>query len=108
MSNSSTSPVQYPLPYKAVDGCLYMEKANKNGTTTRKLCNFLPYITNEVEVDDGVERTRSFRIAGIHESGRMLSEIEVTVKEFEKMNTTPTFPRREFCIHKIILRRNYR
>ena len=26
MSNSSTSPVQYPLPYKAVDGCLYMEK----------------------------------------------------------------------------------
>ena len=86
MSNSSTSPVQYPLPYKAVDGCLYMEKANKNGTTTRKLCNFLPYLTNEVEVDDGVEQTRSFRIAGIHESGRMLPEIEVTVKEFEKMN----------------------
>ena len=86
MSNSSTSPVQYPLPYKAVDGCLYMEKANKNGTTTRKLCNFLPYLTNEVEVDDGVEQTRSFRIAGIHESGRLLPEIEVTVKEFGKMD----------------------
>ena len=86
MSNSSTSFVQYPSPYKAVDGCLYMEKVNKNGTTTRKLCNFLPYLTNEVEVDDGVEQTRSFRIAGIHESGRLLPEIEVTVKDFEKMN----------------------
>ena len=39
MSNSSTSLVQYPLPYKAVDGCLFVEKANKNGTTTKKLCN---------------------------------------------------------------------
>lgn len=86
MSNSNTSPVQYPLPYKVINGCLFVEKANKNGTTTRKLCNFLPYLTNEVEVDDGVEQTRSFRIAGIHESGRLLPEIEVTVKEFEKMN----------------------
>ena len=58
MSNSSTSPVQYPLPYKVINGCLFVEKANKNGTTTRKLCNFLPYLTNEVEVDDGVEQTR--------------------------------------------------
>ena len=42
MSNSSTSLVQYPLPYKAVDGCLIVEKATKNGTITKKLCNFLP------------------------------------------------------------------
>ncbi len=86
MSNSSTSPVQYPLPYKAVDGCLYMEKANKNGTATRKLCNFLPYLKCDINVDDGVEQTRTFRIAGIHESGRLLPEIEVTVKEFGKMD----------------------
>ena len=41
MSNSSTSPVQYPLPYKAVDGCLFVEKATKYGTNTKKLCNLL-------------------------------------------------------------------
>ena len=78
--------MQYPLPYKVVDGCLYMEKANKSGTSTRKLCNFLPYLTGEVTVDDGVEQSRVFRIAGIHESGQALPEIEVTVKEFEKTN----------------------
>ena len=37
-------------------------------------------------MDDGVEQSRVFRIAGIHESGRALPEIEVTVKEFEKTN----------------------
>ena len=37
-------------------------------------------------MDDGVEQSRVFRIAGIHESGQALPEIEVTVKEFEKTN----------------------
>ena len=37
-------------------------------------------------MDDGVEQSRVFRIAGIHESGHALPEIEVTVKEFEKTN----------------------
>ena len=86
MSNSSTSLVQYPLPYKAVDGCLFVEKATKNGTITKKLCNFLPYLKYDINVDDGVEQTRTFRIAGVHESGRLLPEIEVTVKEFGKMD----------------------
>lgn len=83
---SNTSPVQYPLPYRAVDGCLFVEKANKNGIVTKKLCNFLPYLKCDINVDDGVEQTRTFRIAGIHESGRLLPEIEVTVKEFGKMD----------------------
>ena len=83
---SNTGTVCYPFPYSAVDGCLYMEKANKNGTATRKLCNFLPYLKCDINVDDGVEQTRTFRIAGIHESGRLLPEIEVTVKEFGKMD----------------------
>ena len=37
-------------------------------------------------MDDGAEQSRVFRIAGIHESGQALPEIEVTVKEFEKTN----------------------
>ena len=55
MSNSSTSPVQYPLPYKVINGCLYKEVTTKSGITTKKLSNFLPYIVKEVSVDDGAE-----------------------------------------------------
>ena len=44
MSNSSTSPVQYPLPYRVINGCLYKEVTTKSGITTKKLSNFLPYI----------------------------------------------------------------
>ena len=69
---SNTGTVCYPFPYSAVDGCLFVEKANKNGTTTKKLCNFLPYLKCDINVDDGVEQTRTFRIAGVHESGRLL------------------------------------
>ena len=78
--------VQYPLPYKVVNGCLYREVTNKSGTTTKKLCNFLPYLKCDINVDDGVDQTRTLRIAGFHESGRSLPEIEVTVKEFSKMD----------------------
>jgi|GEM_PF-6013856 len=44
MSNSKDNLVQYPLPYKVVGGCLYMEKANKSGITSKNsatLCRTL-------------------------------------------------------------------
>ena len=86
MSNPSTDAVCYPYPYSVVDGCLYMETTNKNGKSTRKLCNFLPYLTSDVTVDDGAVQSRTLQIAGIHESGRMLPEIEVSAKEFKTMD----------------------
>ena len=53
MSNSSTSLVQYPSPYKVVDGNLCMEVTEKHSTYDRKLSNFTPYIKSELTVDDG-------------------------------------------------------
>ena len=78
--------MQYPLPYKVVDGCLYMEKANKSGITTKKLCNFLPYIVSEVSVDDGAEVKTVLRLGGVHSSGRVLPEIDVTGAELGTFN----------------------
>ena len=78
--------VQYPLPYKVVDGCLCQETTKRNKPTTEKLCNFTAYIVNEVLFDDGVGTSRTMRIGGVHASGRKLPEIEVTASEFKKMD----------------------
>ena len=78
--------VQYPLPYKVVDGCLYKEITNKSGITSKKLCNFLPYIVSEVSVDDGAEVKTVLRLGGVHSSGRVLPEIDVTGAELGTFN----------------------
>ena len=86
MSNSSTSPVQYPLPYKVINGCLYKEVTTKSGITTKKLSNFLPYIVKEVSVDDGAEEKYELRLGGVHSSGRLLPEIDVSGSELGNFN----------------------
>ena len=78
--------VQYPLPYKVVDGCLYKEVTGKSGITTKKLCNFLPYIVSEVSVDDGAEVKTALRLGGVHSSGRVFPKIDVTGAELGSFN----------------------
>ena len=86
MCNPTDNLVQYPLPYKAVNGCLYREVTNKSGITSKKLCNFLPYIVSEVSVDDGAEVKTVLRLGGVHSSGRVLPEIDVTGAELGNFN----------------------
>ena len=86
MCNPTDNLVQYPLPYKVVNGCLYREVPSKSGITSKKLCNFLPYIVSEVSVDDGAEVKKVLRLGGIHESGRVLPETDVTGAEFASLN----------------------
>ena len=69
-----------------VDGCLHKEVTNKSGITTKKLCNFLPYIVSEVSVDDGAEVKTVLRLGGVHSSGRVLPEIDVTGAELGTFN----------------------
>ena len=76
----------YPSPYKVKNGCLYKEITNKSGTVTKKLCNFLPYLVSEVSVDDGAEIKKLLKLGGVHESGRVLPEIDVTGAEFASLN----------------------
>ena len=84
--NKSNDLVRYPPPYKIINGCLYKEITNKSGTVTKKLCNFLPYLVSEVSVDDGAEVKTVLRLGGVHSSGRVLPEIDVTGAELGTFN----------------------
>ena len=79
MSNINTttqeSLVQYPSPYKVVDGNLCMEVAEKHSTYDRKLSNFTPYIKSELTIDDGATETKYLRLAGKHANGETLPEV---------------------------------
>ena len=86
MCNSKETPVRYPPPYKVKNGCLYKEITVKGGITTKKLCNFLPFLVSEITVDDGAEEKKLLRLGGVHSSGRILPEIEVTGSEFSSFN----------------------
>ena len=69
-----------------MNGCLYREVPGKSGVTTKKLCNFLPYIVSEVSVDDGAEVKTVLRLGGVHSSGRVLPKIDVTGAELGSFN----------------------
>lgn len=76
----------YPPPYKVKNHCLYVEKTNKQGPYDQKLCNFTPYLTAEITVDDGACETKRLRIGGEHENGRTLKEIEIAGSEIASFN----------------------
>ena len=76
----------YPPPYKVKNHCLYVEKTNKQGSYDQKLCNFTPYLTAEITVDDGACETKRLRIGGEHENGRTLKEIEIAGSELASFN----------------------
>ena len=52
----------------------------------RTSCNFLPYIVSEVSVDDGAEVKTVLRLGGVHSSGSVLPEIDVTGAELGTFN----------------------
>lgn len=78
--------INYAENYKIKDGCLYEIKYTKQGEYDKKLCNFISWIVNEITVDDGVETTTRIRLAGVHESGRTLPEIEIAAEELGSFN----------------------
>ena len=54
MTESKTeNPPTYAPSYKVIDHCLLETKNSKQGPYDRKLCNFMPWITSEVTLDDG-------------------------------------------------------
>ena len=88
ITNATTqeSLVQYPSPYKVIDGNLCMEVTEKHSTYDRKLSNFTPYIKSELTIDDGATETKYLRLAGKHANGEVLPEIEVSGKDFPSFN----------------------
>lgn len=78
--------INYAPNYKIKNGCLYEIKYTKQGEYDKKLCNFTPWLVSEITVDDGVETSTRIRLAGVHESGRMLPEIEIAAEELSNFN----------------------
>ena len=76
----------YPAQYKVKNNCLYIEKSNKQGPYLQKLCNFIPYLTEEITVDDGVREMKKLKLEGVHEDGRKLKEIEISGNELASFN----------------------
>ena len=84
--NKNNRPVLYPPPYKVKDGCLCQEVVTKQVKYDRKLCNFLPYLTAEITLDDGAEETKRLRLGGIRADGTPLPEIEIAGSELASFN----------------------
>lgn len=76
----------YAPSYKVIDHCLLETKNSKQRPYDRKLCNFMPWITSEVTLDDGAQTTTRIRLKGIHQSGRELPEIEIPADELGNFN----------------------
>lgn len=76
----------YAPSYKVIDHCLLETKNSKQGPYDKKLCNFMPWITSEVTLDDGAQTTTRIRLKGIHQSGRVLPEIEIPADELGNFN----------------------
>lgn len=81
-----TQSPHYAQKYRIKGKRLYETVAGKNGSFERLLCNFVPWITAEITLDDGAETTTWIRMRGIHESGRPLPEIELSAAELAGFN----------------------
>ena len=42
----------HALPFEVRDNCLYVTTTSKRGSSTMKLCNFVPRIVSEKTIDD--------------------------------------------------------
>lgn len=85
-TNSTEVPEIYPPPYKVIDGCLFVERTNKQGKYDQKLCNFTPRLKSEITLDDGLTETKRLRLAGEHAGGYTLREIEIAGSELSSFN----------------------
>ena len=81
-----TQPPHYAQKYRIKGNRLYETMAGNNGSFERLLCNFVPWITAEITLDDGAGTTTWICLRGIHESGRPLPEIEIPAADLAGFN----------------------
>lgn len=79
-------PALYPKPYLTKNGCLYIERTNKQGKYEQKLCNFLPRLVCEITLDDGATETKRLLLEGQHAGGYGLRQIEIAGSELASFN----------------------
>jgi hypothetical protein len=74
-----------PPPYFEAGGCTYRNVLTKEGPVRVTLCNFTARIVEDVEHDDGAERTRFLAMQGTLADGAALPRAEVPAADFVRM-----------------------
>ena len=67
----------YSPPYEVDGNCLYLIVKDKHGQTRKRLCNFAPYIIEQVTKNDGADCATWITLGGIHEDGHELHPITI-------------------------------
>ena len=77
---------QDSYPYEIRDNCLYVTTVSKRGSSTAKVCNFVPRIVSEKTVDDGAVTEKTLVLSGIHADGSTLPMVEVNGADLSNFN----------------------
>ncbi len=77
---------QDSYPYEIRDNCLYVTTVSKRGSSTTKVCNFVPRIVSEKTVDDGAVTEKTLVLSGIHADGSTLPPVEVNGADLSSFN----------------------
>ena len=73
-------------PFEVRGNCLYVTTASKRGSSTAKVCNFVPRIVSEKTVDDGAVTEKTLVLSGIHADGSTLPPVEVNGTDLSNFN----------------------
>jgi hypothetical protein len=82
-SNGSGS--SFASQYHVVNGSTVRMVQSKSGPIEEVLSNFHARISEEITLDDGIERKHIFKLTGTLCNGRQLPEIEISASEFAAM-----------------------
>ena len=77
---------QDSYPYEIRDNCLYVTTVSKRGSSTTKVCNFVPHIVSEKTVDDGAVTEKTLVLSGTHADGSTLPMVEVNGADLSNFN----------------------
>ena len=77
---------QDSYPYEIRDNCLYVTTVSKRGSSTTKVCNFVPRIVSEKTVDDGAVTEKTLVLSGTHADGSTLPPVEVNGADLSNFN----------------------
>lgn len=77
---------QDSYPFETRDNCLYVTTVSKRGSSTTKVCNFVPRIVSEKTVDDGAVTEKTLVLSGIHADGSTLPPVEVNGADLSNFN----------------------
>jgi hypothetical protein len=74
------------LPYFEARGCIHRNAVTGEGPVPVALCNFSARIVEDLERDDGAEKTRMLAIEGTLADGTPLPRVEIAADSFPRMD----------------------